>query len=92
LTFFFLAVPGFELRVSCLLVRSSHLSHSPSPFLCVLGIFQDRVSWTICWPWTSILLISTSQVTRFTGMNHWHLAYCFLFWQYWGLNPGPHTC
>jgi hypothetical protein len=32
--------------------------------------------WTICpgWPWTMILLISVSQVTRTTAMSHRRLA------------------
>jgi hypothetical protein len=31
---------------------------------------------TIClgWPWTTILLLSASQVARITGTGHWHLA------------------
>jgi hypothetical protein len=31
------------------------------------------VSWTICpgWPWTVILLISASQVTRTAGVSCW---------------------
>jgi hypothetical protein len=32
------------------------------------------------WPWTTILLISASQVAKITGISHW--------W-YWGLNSGP---
>jgi hypothetical protein len=34
------------------------------------------VSQTIClgWPRTMILLILASQVTRITGMSHWHPA------------------
>jgi hypothetical protein len=46
------------------------LSHSSSPFLS--GYFGDGVSWTIClhWPWTQILSISASQVTKITDVSH----------------------
>jgi hypothetical protein len=41
-----------------------------SPFFS--GYFGDGVLWTISsdWPWTTILLISASQVARITGLSH----------------------
>jgi hypothetical protein len=47
-----------------------HLGHSSSLFCS--GCFGDGISETIClgWRWFAILLISASQVTRITGMNH----------------------
>jgi hypothetical protein len=49
------------------------LSHSTSPSFCV-GFFRDRVSRSLGWLWTVILLISASQVATITGMSHWQLA------------------
>jgi hypothetical protein len=39
------------------------------------------VSQTVCpgWPWTTILLVSASQVTRIIGMSHWCPAPFFFF-------------
>jgi hypothetical protein len=56
-----------------------HLSNSSSPFC--FSYFGARVSRTIClgWPGTVILLISTSQVARITGVSHWHPAVCLLY-------------
>jgi hypothetical protein len=41
-----------------------------------LGIFWDRVSWTICprWLQTTILLISASWVASITDVSHQHLV------------------
>jgi hypothetical protein len=59
--FFFCARLGFQLRASNTL-----------PALFCVGCFQDRFSQTIypSWPWTEILLISASSVTRITGLSH----------------------
>jgi hypothetical protein len=56
-----------------------HLEPVHHPFFCG-GIFQDRVSQTVCLGWLQIviLLISTSWVARITGMNYWCLAIYFL--------------
>jgi hypothetical protein len=53
-----------------------HLEPLHQPFFCD-GIFQDRVSWTICldWFWTVILLISASCVARITGVSHRYPAW-----------------
>jgi hypothetical protein len=42
------------------------------------GVFQDRVSQTIClgWLWTTIPLISVSWVARITGLSHWTQLKC----------------
>jgi hypothetical protein len=47
-------------------------AHSPPP-----AMSWDRVSKTFClgWPWSLILLISTSQVAGSIGMNHQHLVW-----------------
>jgi hypothetical protein len=44
------------------------------PALFCDGFFQNRVSRTICpsWFWTAILLITTSQVARISGVTRWH--------------------
>jgi hypothetical protein len=57
-------------------------SHSTSPFLD--RIFQDRVSRTVCldWLWTSILLVSASQVARITGMSHCAWLFMVYFFEY----------
>jgi hypothetical protein len=48
-----------------------------------LGFF-DIVSQTICLGWlqTVILLISASQVSRISGMSHWHLALILLIGEF----------
>jgi hypothetical protein len=40
---------------------------------------------SICagWPWTEILLIPASWVTRIIGVSHWYLASCGLFLNLW---------
>jgi hypothetical protein len=65
---FIFVVLGFELWAYT-------LRHSTSPFF-VKGVFQDRVSQTICLCWlqTVILLISACWVTGITGASHWCLA------------------
>jgi hypothetical protein len=68
-------------------------SHISGPFCS--GYFGGGVLWTIClgWPWTMILLTLYSQVARVIGISHWLLAWFqIFFWQYWGLNTGPHAC
>jgi hypothetical protein len=42
----------------------------------ILVILELGVLWPVCpdWPRTSILLISASQVTKITGVSHWHPA------------------
>jgi hypothetical protein len=70
--FKFLVGLGFELRALRLQLLY-HLSNTSS-YLSFLWLFffGDRVSGTISlsWPQTLILLISTSQVARITGMSH----------------------
>jgi hypothetical protein len=71
---FFFTVLDFELRTYM-------LSHSTSLFfVCVMGLFRDRISRTICPGWlrTTILLISASWVARITGVSHQHPA-CYDF-------------
>jgi hypothetical protein len=53
--------------------KASNLSHSTIPFL-MMGLFQERVSRTIChwWLGTTLLLISASWLAKITGMSHWH--------------------
>jgi hypothetical protein len=75
---FYLVVLDFELRALCLQSRYLCQSHFGS------GYFGDRVSWTSCpgWPWTVILPISASPVTRTTSVSHWHPAICVFFNRY----------
>jgi hypothetical protein len=69
-----------------------NLNHN-SPILCFLHSWDDRhpppcpafIGWdgfseTFCpgWPWIVILLISTSQVTRITGMSHCTQLLCII--------------
>jgi hypothetical protein len=64
--FFFLVGLGVELMALCFAKHAVFcLSHTSSPFCSGLEV---GVSWTIClgWPWTSILLISASQVAGIT--------------------------
>jgi hypothetical protein len=78
----------FELRASQLQRRCSTAWATPVHF--ALDILQ-----IICpsWPWTTILLISASQVARITGVCHWCPAtsyrlfvyvfiYAFLAWSF----------
>jgi hypothetical protein len=67
------------------------------PHLQSVGYFGNGVLRTIFvgWPGTVILLISTFQVVRITGVSHWcpaskPLLYrvISLFWQYWGWIQG----
>jgi hypothetical protein len=55
------------------------LSYTSSP-LCS-SYFGDGVTQTTCpgWPQTEILLISTSQVARITGMSHQCLTSIFFY-------------
>jgi hypothetical protein len=71
----------FKLRASRLQSRLYCLSHTFTVFCS--GYFGDGVSQTVCpdWPQNSILLISSSQVARITGMSHWHLAQIKLLYQ-----------
>jgi hypothetical protein len=41
-----------------------------------LIILKMGISQSIClgWPWTEVLLILASQLTRHTGMSHWLLT------------------
>jgi hypothetical protein len=57
------------------ILNSGSRSHSTSHFLC-WGLFQGRVSRTICLGWllTEILLISASWIARITGVSHLCLA------------------
>jgi hypothetical protein len=59
-------IQGFTLAKQVLY----HFSHTSSPFCS--GYFGDGISWNICqcWPQTSILPISASQIARITGMSH----------------------
>jgi hypothetical protein len=79
--FFFLVGLGFEVRAIKFAKQMLYCSsHASSPFCS--DYFGDGVLRTIClcWPWPLILLISTSQVARITGVNHWCLArLIFLF-------------
>jgi hypothetical protein len=55
----------------CRITGVSHPHLTSSPFLLY---FSGSVSLTFClgWPWTLILLISTSWVAVITGVNHFH--------------------
>jgi hypothetical protein len=50
---------------------------TPPALLFVKGVFQDRISQTVClgWLWATILLISASWVARITGVSHQCLAH-----------------
>jgi hypothetical protein len=47
-----------------------HLSHTSSPF----GSGYSEMGSCKLWPHTEILLVLASQVTKITGMSHWHPA------------------
>jgi hypothetical protein len=57
-----------------------HLNHFTSPFLC----WVFRISQTICqvWLWTTILLISSSWVTKIIGVCH-QCADTFIIYSWW---------
>jgi hypothetical protein len=70
--FIYWRVRGLNSRASCLLGRHSITwATLLALFLCVLGIFRDRVSWTACLDWlrTTVLLISASWVARRIDVN-----------------------
>jgi hypothetical protein len=47
-------------------------------YMCV-GYFEIGSPFCLGWPQTSILLISSSQVSRITGVNHWSPAVLDIF-------------
>jgi hypothetical protein len=57
-----------------------HLKPPHQPFLCCF-FFEIGSHQTIClgWLWTMIPLISTSWVTRITGVRHWFWLWCLVF-------------
>jgi hypothetical protein len=74
--FFFLVGPGIWTQGFILAKQVLYSSSHTSSLFCS-GYFEDEVSQTIClcWPWNTILPISTSQVARITGVSHQHLAW-----------------
>jgi hypothetical protein len=70
----------WEIR-SCFLPRQSWtiilLFKLPSIAVMTVTHYHPQhfsIEWGFCWSWTTILLISASQVDRTIGRSHWYLA------------------
>jgi hypothetical protein len=73
----FLHLPSPSVRF----VGQAHMGHKTPPVHFALNNLEMGISWTICpgYLWTTILLISASQVARIAGVGHRCLTWYHLF-------------
>jgi hypothetical protein len=66
-----LALQSFYVKLSAIFWEKTY-----KPLCSVID--WDKVLWTFClvWPWTLILPILASHITRIVAMSHWHMIFC----------------